>query len=386
LEGGVKYLILVWAGLWRKRTRTILTTLSIVVAFLLFGLLQGINQGMNNVYRSLNVDRLYVQSRISMSDGLPIAYLKRIKSVPGVRAVTHWSYFGGFYQNAQNSLPVFAIDAATQFAVYPKIAIPNDQIEAMQHTRTGAVISNEIAAKYGWKIGDKIPLQTSIWTKKDGGDAYPVDVVGIMDVSAYNAGSFPAFYVNYEYLDEARAFGNGSVLYYIASIDDPHRGSETATAIDTLFANSSDETMTQTEQAFAQSQIKQVGDINLIANSIVGAVLFTLLFLTGNTMRQSVRERIPELAVLKTLGFSNSKVLTLIVLEAVILCLVAALTGLGLARMAFGFMGTLFGALSPPMLVIEAGVGIAILLALVSGIPPAWRSTRINIVDALAGR
>src|SRR5580692_6888979 len=125
----MKYLIQVWAGLWRKKTRTILTMLSIAVAFLLFGLLQGINQGMNNVYRSLNVDRLYVQSRISMSDGLPIAYLQRIKSVPGVRAVTHWSYFGGFYQNAQNSLPVFAIDAATQFAVYPKIAIPNDQIE-----------------------------------------------------------------------------------------------------------------------------------------------------------------------------------------------------------------------------------------------------------------
>jgi putative ABC transport system permease protein len=382
----VKYLILIWAGLGRKKTRTTLTTLSIVVAFLLFGLLQGINQGMNHVYKSLNVDRLYIQNRISMSDGLPLAHLQRIKTVPGVRAVTHWSYFGGFYQNAQNSLPVFAIDAATQFAVYPKIKIPNDQIEAMQHTRTGAIISNEIAARYGWKIGDKIPLRTSIWTNKDGSDTYPVDVVGIMDISAYNAGSFPAFYINYDYLDEARAFGNGSVLYFIASIGDP-RGSEgIAAAIDELFANSGNETMTQSEQVFAQSQIKQIGDINLIANSIVGAALFTLLFLTGSTMMQSVRERIPELAVLKTLGFSDRKVLTLILLEAVALCLVAALTGLGLARLAFGFMSSVFGALSPPLLVIEAGVGIALLLAVVSGLPPAWRSTRINIVDALAGR
>jgi putative ABC transport system permease protein len=382
----MKYLILIWAGLGRKKTRTILTMLSIVVAFLLFGLLQGINQGMNHVFASLNVDRLYIQSHISMSDGLPISHLERIKSVPGVRAVTHWSYFGGFYQNAQNSLPVFAIDAATQFAVYPKIRIPPDQIEAMQHTRTGAIISDEIAAKYGWKIGDRIPLRTSIWTRKDGSDLYPVDVVGIMDVAAYNAGSFPAFYINYDYLDEARAFGNGSVLYYIVSINDPRRGESIAAAIDALFANSGNETLTQTEQVFAQSQIKQVGDINLIANSIVGATMFTLLFLTGSTMMQSVRERTPELAVLKTLGFSNAKVLTLILLEAVALCVVAALTGLGLARMAFGFMGSVFGALSPPLLVIEAGVGIAFLLAVVSGLPPAWRSTRINVADALAGR
>jgi putative ABC transport system permease protein len=381
----MKYLVLVWAGLGRKKTRTILTMLSIVVAFLLFGLLQGINQGMNDVFASLNVDRLYVQSRISMNDGLPISHLKRIEAVPGVRAVTHWSYFGGFYQNAQNSLPVFAIDAATQFAVYPKMKITPDQIEAMQHTRTGAIISDAIAAQYGWKIGDRIPLRTSIWTKKDGSDTYPVDVVGIMDISAYNAGSFPAFFINYDYLDEARAFGNGSVLYFIVSIDDPRRGAGIAAAIDALFANSGNETLTQTEQVFAQSQIKQVGDINLIANSIVGAAMFTLLFLTGSTMMQSVRERTAELAVLKTLGFSNTKVLTLILLEAVILCVVAALTGLGLARMAFGFIA-LFGALSPPMLVIEAGVGIAFLLAVVSGLPPAWRSTRISIVDALAGR
>jgi putative ABC transport system permease protein len=378
--------MLIRAGLWRKKTRTILTMLSIVVAFLLFGLLQGINQGMNSVFQSLNVDRLYIQSRISMSEGLPISYLERIKSVPGVRAVTHWSYFGGFYQSAQNSLPVFAVDAATQFTVYPKIKIPKEQIEALQRTRTGAVIGTDIAAKHGWKIGDKIPLGTSIWTKKDGSDTYPVDVVGIMDISAYDAGSFPAFYINYDYLDEARAFGRGTVLYYIATLDDPRRGPEIAAAIDALFANSRDETTTQTEQVFAQSQMKQVGDISLIANSIVGAVLFTLLFLTANTMMQSVRERVPELAVLKTLGFSNAKVLTLILLEATVLCVFAALIGLALAEVAFSFMGAVFGRVLLPPLVIETGIAIAILLALVSGTPPAWRSTRINIVDALSGK
>jgi putative ABC transport system permease protein len=382
----MKYLILIWAGLWRKRTRTILTMLSIVVAFLLFGLLQGINQGMNGVYQNLNVDRLYIQSRISMSDGLPLAYLERIKSVPGVRAVTHWSYFGGFYQTAQNSLPVFAVDAATQFSVYPKIKIPKEQVDALEHTRTGAVISADIATKFGWKVGDKIPLGPSIWTKKDGSDTYPIDVVGIMDVSAYNVGSFPAFYINYSYFDESRAFGNGTVLYFIATIDDPRHGTEIAAAIDALFANSRDETITQTEQVFAQSQLKQVGDINLIANSIVGAALFMLLFLTSNTMTQSIRERVPELAVLKTLGFSNGKVLALIFMEAAVLCVASALIGLALATVAFSFMSAVFGRVLLPTLVIDTGIAIAILLALLSGTPPAWRSTRINIVDALSGK
>src|SRR5690349_7674285 len=184
----MKYLILIWSALWRRKARTLLTMLSIAIAFLLFGLLQGINQGMDRIYKNLNVDRLYVLRRIGMNEGLPLSQRERIKAVPGVSAVTHWSYFGGFYQNARNSLPVFAIDAATEFAVYPKIKIPKEQIDAMVHTRTGAIISKEIAARYGWKVGDRIPLQSSIWIRKDGSDQYPVDVVGIMDISAYNAG------------------------------------------------------------------------------------------------------------------------------------------------------------------------------------------------------
>jgi len=382
----MKYLILVWSALWRRKARTLLTMLSIAVAFLLFGLLQGINLGMDRIYKNLNVDRLYVLRRINMNDGLPLSQWERIKNVPGVSAVTHWSYFGGFYQNAHNSLPVFAVDAATQFAVYPKIKIPKEQVEAMIHTRTGAVISKQLAAQYGWKIGDRIPLQSSIWTRKDGSDRYPVEVVGIMDISAYNAGSFPAFYVNYEYLNEERGFAKDFVLYYVAKIGDPLHGTEIASAIDAQFANSSYETATQTEQMFAQSQIKQVGDINVIANAIVGAVLFTLLFLTANTMTQSVRERVPELGVLKTLGFSNRKVLTLVLVESISLCGVGAALGLALARVAFLYIGTTFGIASLPSTVVIGGGGAALFLAALSGGPPAWRATRINIVDALANR
>jgi putative ABC transport system permease protein len=383
----MKYFMLIWAGLWRKKARTILTMLSIVIAFLLFGLLQGINQGMKSVYENLNVDRMYVQSRINMTDGLPISYAQQIKSVPHVASVTHWTYFGGFFRDAQNALPVFATDAETLLKVYKEMKLPKEQLEAMLHTRTGALIGKEIADKYGWKVGDRIPIGTSIWTQKTGGNTWQFDIVGIIDVSAYGQGTgFPSFYINFDYFDEARAFGNGVIHYYILSLDDPRRGDEVGKAIDALFANSSNETKTQSEQAWAQSQIKQVADINFIVNSIVGAVLFTLLFLTANTMMQSVRERIPELAVLKTLGFSDSKVLVLVLLESVALCVFASLLGLGLARMAFGGLTALFGDVSLPIVVIESGIAIAIALALVSGLPPALRAKRLNIVDALAGR
>ncbi len=381
----MKYFMLVWAGLWRKKTRTILTMLSIVIAFLLFGLLQGINQGMNSVYHNLNVDRMYVQSRISMTDGLPIAYLQRIKTVEHIAAATHWTYFGGFYRDAQNALPVFATDVEQLFKVYKEMKLPKDQYEAMLHTRTGAIIGKSIADRYGWKIGDRIPVGTSIWTQKTGGSTWQFDIVGIIDLSAYGGG-FPSFYINYDYFDEARAFGNGNIHYYILGLDDPRKGDEVGAAVDALFANSTNETKTQSEQAWAQSQIKQVADVNFIVNSIVGAVLFTLLFLTANTMMQSVRERIPELAVLKTLGFSDTKVLVLVMLESIALCVFASLLGLLFARGAFGMMGALFGRLSLPLIVVETGVAIALILALVSGLPPAIRAKRLNIVDALAGR
>jgi putative ABC transport system permease protein len=383
----MKYFMLIWAGLWRKKTRTILTMLSIVIAFLLFGLLQGINQGMNNVYQNMNVERMYVQSRINMTDGLPIAYAQRIKTVPHVAAISHWTYFGGFYQEAKQALPVFATDIEALLKVYKEMKLPKDQLEAMLHTRNGAVIGKAIAEKYKWKVGDVVPVGTSIWTKKAGGNTWDFQIVGILDVSAYGEGTgFPSFYINWDYFDEARQFGNGVIHYYLLGLDDPRAGDQVAAQVDALFANSTNETKTQSEQAWAQAQIKQVGDVNFIVNSIVGAVLFTLLFLTANTMMQSVRERIPELAVLKTLGFSDSKVLVLVLLESVALCVFASLVGLGVATLGFGALRPLLGDVSLPLVVLELGIGIALALALISGLPPALRAKQLNIVDALAGR
>jgi putative ABC transport system permease protein len=381
----MKYFPLIWAGLWRKRTRTIFTMLSIVVAFLLFGLLQGINQGFNTVVQNLNVDRLYVSARTSMTDGLPIAYANRIRSTPGVRAVSHWTYFGGYYQNARNPIPAFSTEPEALFRIYREIKIKPEYIEAMQRTRTGVLISEALAQQYGWKIGDRIPLGTSIWTTKEGASTWYFDIVGTFDLSQVGGG-FPSFYLNHTYFEENAAFGDGVVHYYLVGIEDPLQATKVSLAIDGMFANSSDETRTQTESALAQMQLKQIGDINFIVNAIVGAVLFTLLFLTANTMAQSVRERTAELAVLKTLGFADGKVLALVLIEALLLCISAAAIGLALANAAFPALKPIFGDFRMPAIVILMGAGMALLLALLSGLPPAWRARQLNIVDALAGR
>lgn len=383
----MKYFGLIWAGLWRKRARTFFTMASIVVAFLLFGLLQGLNQGFNTVVTNLNVDRLYVSAKTNMTDGLPISYGARIKAVPGVRAVSHWTYFGGYYQDARKPIRAFATDPEPLFQVYREMKIKPEYLEAMKKTRTGVVMSEKLAREHGWKIGDRIQLGTSIWTTKQGSSSWMFDVVGTFDSSTYGGG-FPDFYLNQDYFKENSAFGGDIVHYYLVGIKDPRQATQISKQIDALFANSTYETRTQTESALAQMQLKQLGDINFIVNAIVGAVLFTLLFLTANTMMQSVRERTPELAVLKTLGFSDGKVLMLVLIEALALCVFAAAGGLALATLAFdsGALRQIFGNFRMPLIVMAMGGGAALLLALVSGLPPAWRARQLNIVDALAGR
>lgn len=381
----MKYFPLIWAGLWRKRARTVFTMLSIVIAFLLFGLLQGINQGFNTAVQNLNVDRLYVSAKSNMTDGLSFAQINRIRAVPGVRAVSLWTYFGGYYQNARNAVPAFATEVEPLFRIYRELKIKPEYLEAMKTTRAGALVSDALAKQFGWKVGDRVPIGTSIWTGKDGSNTWYFDIVGTFDASSVGTG-LPSFYFNFDYFDEASSFGRGVVHYFLVGIEDPRQATQLSSAIDKLFENSSNETRTQTESALVQMQLKQLGDINFIVNSIVGAVLFTLLFLTANTMMQSVRERTSELAVLKTLGFSDAKVVTLVLVESLVLCLFAGLAGLGLASLVFPVMKPVFGDFAMPAVVLGMGAGMAVLLAMVSGFPPAWRARQLKIVDALAGR
>jgi putative ABC transport system permease protein len=382
----MKFFPLLWAGLWRKKTRTILTLLSVVVAFLLFGILQGVNTWLSNTIADTRVNRLYTVSKISYVEPLPLSYLSQIENVPGVEVVAHQSWFGGSYQDSKNVIISYPTDIRKMFEVYPEMKMPADQLQAMERTRNGAVIGAQLAKQYGWKIGDRVPLLTSIWTKKDGTSSYDFEIVGI-----YTAPQLVSleqnFLINWEYFDEARSFGQGQIGWYVFRIRDSSQSTAIAKQIDKLFENSLNETKTQNEQEFLQAQIKQLGNISFMVNAIVGAVLFTLLFLTGNTMMQSVRERIPELAVLKTLGFTDGAVTVLVLAESALLCVIAALVGLGLAAMIFPIAGSFMGG-TPllPVGALIAGVIAAIALALISGGPPAWRANRLTVVDALAGR
>ena len=384
----MKYFILIWAGLLRKKVRTALTLASIVVAFLLFGVLQGINRDIKNGLSDTANDRLWTTSRAGALSSMPISLMDRIATIKGVRSIVHVSFFGGFFRDAKNSLPAFATNVDGLAAVYPELNITPAEIKAMKATRAGVLIGRPLAEKYGWKIGDRIPVGTTLWSNKEGGNTWTFDVVGIFDSAPKYARTSlgNGFWFNYGYWDEARVSDRHHVHQFIIQIDNPNHATAIASEVDRLFENSSDETRTQTENAAIQSQLKELADIDFIANSIVGAVMFALLFLTANTMMQSMRERIPEFAVLKTLGFSGGALCALVLAESLLLCLSAAILGLLLSAVAIKAVGTALGTGVLPGVVIAGGFGIAAVLALISALPPAIRAQRLNIVDALAVR
>ena len=380
-----KYFPLVWAGLTRKKLRTVFTLLSIVVAFLLFGLLQGVNSAFNRGVEGAHLNRLVVQGKVSMTDQLPLAYRGQIAAVPGVTGVTFASWFGGYYQDTKNNIFSFPVEASTYFDLFPEIKIRKDQLDALIKTRTGAVIGRKLAEKYGWKVGDTIPIKSTIWTKQDGTSDWSFTVVGIFENPGDTAQEQRLFFNN-DYFDEARSIYKGLVGWYSVSIENPGHATAIAEAIDKLFANSEHETKTITEKEFTQSFLKQMGDINFIVSSIIGAVFFALLFLTGNTMMQSVRERIPEFAILKTIGYSDGAVLSVVVAEGLVLALMAAALGLAGSAAAFPLLESVVGVPRLPPTVLVLGFFYAVLLALVTALLPGLRVARLNIVDALGGR
>lgn len=381
----MKYFPLLWSGLWRKRTRTWLTLASITIAFLLFGLLQGVNAAFGHSVSAARLDRLYVQSKVSFTEPLPSAYQSQIETVPGVDKVSYANWFGGYYQDPKNFIFSYPLDAERFFGLYPEVVVSPEAIQALVTTRTGAIVGTELVKKYGWKIGDKVPLKSQIWTHPDGSDSWDFDIVGIFDYPG-DANQSSAFYFNFKYFDEGRAFGKGTVGWYVVHLTDVTKATEVAKSIDALFANSQDETKTQNEKENTQSFLRQFGDIEFMVTGIIGAVFFALLFLTGNTMMQSIRERVPEFAVLKTLGFSDAGVLSLVFGESLLLCVGAALIGLGGATLMFPAMKAVVGVASLPPVVVALGLGLAVLLAILIGLWPAAKVRRLSIVDSLAGR
>lgn len=381
----MKYLPLIWAGLWRRRTRTVFTILSIVVAFLLFGILQGVNSAFSSAADKANINRLYVVSRLSMIEPLPVSYVPRIRSIPGVDGIGYGVWFGGYHEEPRNYVFSFPVNATEYFEIFTELKLPKDQLNALVNTRNGAVIGVALAKRFGWKIGDTVPVPTAIWVRADGAPAWNFKIVGIY-AHAQDASKANSLFFNYAYFDEARSFSKGTASWFIVRVDSPAHAAGVGEAIDRMFANSPDETQTQSEKEYSQAYFKQFGDINFIVTAIIGAVFFTLLFLTGNTMMQSVRERIPELAVLKTLGFTDRGIVALLLAEAVVLCFGAAALGLALSALLFPFMKDISELTRLPATVIGQGAVVALVLAVATALPPALNAGRLKIVDALARR
>jgi putative ABC transport system permease protein len=386
----MKYLSLVWAQLFRSKTRTLLTLLSVVAAFLLFGMLDSVRVAFNSGGNVAGANRMIVASRLSITQMLPVRLKSQIEGVPGVKQVSFAAWFGGIYRDPKNFFPNFSV-GADYFDLYPEYVLPADQRAAFDADRTGAVVGAALAKRHGWKLGDTIPLQATIFPQKDGSNAWPLTLRGIFDVADQKRkGEENQLWFHWEYFDEANQFVSNRVGWYIVKLDNADHAVRVAAAIDALSANSDHETKTQTEAAFNQAFAKQFADIGLIVTAIMAAVFFTLILLTGNTMAQAVRERIPELAVLKTVGFSDGTVLALVLVESVLLVVLGGLLGLALASMMMPLVSASSGGMIQLPTVLPqtwmAGVALMLAIGLVVGAVPAQRARRLKIVDALAGR
>jgi putative ABC transport system permease protein len=387
----MKFLHLVWRNLVRRKARTTFTALSIFVAFVLFGVLMAIRVAFTLGVDVAGADRMLIFHKTSIIQPLPVSYRERIQATPGVAAVTSATWFGGIYQDPANFFGQFAVDPESYLAMYPEFRVADDQRKAWLDDRTGALVGRATLNRFGWKVGDRVPLQGTIW-RMPGGVPWTFTIRGAYDVSLKGADD-TQFLFHKEYLAEVvrktfgpNGFGASTVGWYIIRISDPAHAADVAARIDRQFENSQAETKTNTEKAFAQSFANQIGDIGSIMIAIAAAVFFTIVLVAGNTMAQSIRERTNELAVLKTLGFSNLLVLMLVLGESLLLAGLGGGLGL-LAGWVVIRQGDPTGGLLPSFFIaprdLALGVVLVVSLGFVAGVLPALQATRLRIVDAL---
>ncbi|APG03211.1 hypothetical protein BJI69_04340 [Luteibacter rhizovicinus DSM 16549] len=388
----MKYMHLIWAALFRRKSRTFLTLVSILAAFLLFGMLDATRAAFDSGDSVIGVDRLITTSRYSIIQSLPASLQTRMEAIPGVKSVGYANWFGGIYQDPKNFVLSFAV-SDNYLDIYHEMELPAEQRKAYETTRTGAIVGDALAKRFGWKVGDKIPLQSTIFPQRNGDKTWPFDIVGIYTPAKGAAnGTDQQFFFHHKYFEDANAFHSigTTVGWYVVKLTSADKADSVAKAIDALSANSDHETKTQTEQAFNASFAKQLGDIGLIVSAIMGAVFFTLILLTGNTMAQAVRERTNELAVLKTIGFSSQSVLGMVLAEGVLLLVLGGVLGLALAGVVVPIVAKGSGGMLnlPPIGASTwiLGLMLMVVIGALVGALPAIRAMRLNIVDALAGR
>jgi putative ABC transport system permease protein len=381
----MKYLYLLFSSLKRKKLRTGLTILSIMVAFLLFGYLSAIRQAFDVGIEVAGADRLIVRHKVSIIQLLPQSYEAKIERIEGVDNAVHSTWFGGIYQEPKNFFAQMAIEPEELFDMYPEFVISDEQKAAWLETRSGVLVGRGLMERFGWKLGDRIPINATIWGKKDGGRTWEFDLVAVYD-GAEKGTDTSQFFFRYDFFDESRAGANGQVGWYTVRITDPDKAAEVAAAIDAEFANSAQETKAEPEGAFVQGFANQIGNIGFIIMSIMSAVFFTILLVAGNTMAYTVRERTNELAVLKAIGFTDAAVLGLVLGESLVITLVGGVAGLGLAWLLVSMGDPTSGSLPVfylPVANLVVGLLLIIGMAFIAGILPALQAQRLQIADAL---
>jgi len=380
----MKLLPLVWKSIWRRKIRTIFTLLSVIIAFLLFGILMTVRTAFAFGVDVAGLDRLVIINKVTLILPLPLAYQTKVQSTPGVEIVAHSNWFGGIYQDPSNFFAQMAVSPEEFFAIYKEFKVPPDQMKAFLGDRQGAIVGVDLAKRFGWKIGDKIPLQGTIYQPKGGGTGWAFNIVGFYDGEP--AVDKTQFFFRYDYLSENSTFPEGLIGWYIVKVSDPSKSAALAKTFDDMFANSSSETKTTSEKSFVEGFAKQVGDIGAIMMAIVTAVMFTLLLVAANTMAQSVRERTSELAVLKTLGFQDGTVLWLVLAESLFIVLIGGGIGLGIAWLLVQGGDPTHGMLPVFMLPardLALGVALMVTMGLMAGAMPAIGAMRLKITDAL---
>jgi putative ABC transport system permease protein len=380
----LKFVSLIWGGIRRNRGRSILILAQVVIAFTLFGVLQGLNGAVNQAIAATHADRLYVGSRLRFGSPLPIAIMSTVSHAPGVIASTYRFGFGATWQKPDQGVAVNATDIDSFLSVYPELEVtPATARRAMKQLQDGVIVGAETLRKFHWQVGQRIVLQGL--QQKNGSPDWTFDIVGTY-VNSDDSQNSNAVLANYRYFDESVSAQADTIAVATVRIADPGRAPDVETAIDKHFTNSANETLTQSERELAEANVASLGDLNVVVHRVIGVTFFVLLFATGALMMQSIRERTPEIAVLKTIGFSDRLVMALILAETLALCVGGAAVGLGLASRILPLAAALIGIGRIPLAVIIAGFACALGLALAAGAIPAWRGQRLRVVDALANR
>ncbi|MEM9301083.1 MAG: FtsX-like permease family protein [Pseudomonadota bacterium] len=380
-------LTLVWANLKRKKLRTVFTLGSVAVAFLLFAFLGALGRAFSVGLEIAGADRLITMHKVSFIEPLPLAYVNRVRNLEGVAEVSHQSWFGAYYQDPKQQFGLFPVEFDAQSEVYPEYKVSPEQWESLLNTQAGLMLGRAMANQLQVEVGDRIPLSSTIWSQQDGNQTWDFEVAAIYEGKADGSDEMQGF-MHYDYFNESRSFGRDAVGWLVTKIEDPERAPEISAAIDAMFANSPTETKTSDEEGWAAGFAAQIGNISLIVRAVLGCVFFTLLLVAGNTMAQAVRERTGELAVLKTIGFGDGRILRMVLAESLTIALLGGVIGLLLG---FGFVAAVrpgvaqfLPGLAVPPNALVIGIVLAVLLGLVTGLLPGIRAMRLKVVDALA--